>query len=307
MREDGPSSGGTAGPVSSGRLAILVAAALTLIGVVTVASRAEPPVGGSEDGGQTAATLLANGVLLVLAVVAAGLLVMVAYSFSIGRVARPPGRPGPGLFAQFALIAIVMAAVMYWRTQAPTERPDQGADELEVAPFAKGPEREEAAERPSPPPVVDWRLVAVAFGGAVVVFGVAGWLWLRQGTPLGGAPALARRLTLVFDETLADLRAERDPRRAVIAAYARMEQLLGREGLPRHPAEAPHEYVGRVLGELQASGASVGRLTALYERARFSDHEVPASMKDEAIAAVEAVRDDLRASESVALTPELAT
>jgi hypothetical protein len=35
-------------------------------------------------------------------------------------------------------------------------------------------------------------------------------------------------------------------------------------------------------------------LTALFERARFSRHEIGLDMKEEAIAALEAIRDELR-------------
>jgi hypothetical protein len=105
---------------------------------------------------------------------------------------------------------------------------------------------------------------------------------------------VADALASVLDDALADLRAERDPRRAIIAAYARMERLLAVHGVPRHPAEAPFEYLARVLVELHASAASVFELTALFERAKFSRHELDSAMKDEAIDALAAVRDELR-------------
>jgi hypothetical protein len=105
---------------------------------------------------------------------------------------------------------------------------------------------------------------------------------------------VADALASVLDDALADLRAERDPRRAIIAAYARMERLLAVHGVPRHPAEAPFEYLARVLVELRASAASVFELTALFERAKFSLHELDSGMKDEAIEALAAVRDELR-------------
>ena len=60
-------------------------------------------------------------------------------------------------------------------------------------------------------------------------------------------PALAD----VLDETLDDLRAETDPRRAVIAAYARMERALAAYGLPRRPSEAPDEYLQRIFADLE--------------------------------------------------------
>jgi hypothetical protein len=51
-----------------------------------------------------------------------------------------------------------------------------------------------------------------------------------------------------------------------------------------------------MLRELRVRAASALALTELFERARFSHHVIDASMKDEAIDALIAVRDDLRAA-----------
>jgi len=107
-------------------------------------------------------------------------------------------------------------------------------------------------------------------------------------------------LTDVLDETLDDLRAETDPRKAVIGAYARMERTLGAYGLPRLPAEAPDEYLQRIFADLEVSRRSVSRLTALFSWAKFSGHDVAPEMKQEAIAALEAVGNELRAAEMLA-------
>jgi hypothetical protein len=130
------------------------------------------------------------------------------------------------------------------------------------------------------------------------VLGVGGAVAVANRRRLGRVPwtdlGVAQALTEVVDETLDDLHAEADPRRAVIAAYARMERVLGAYGVPRRPAEAPHEYLARVVGELTDVRGSAGRLTTLFERARFSTHAVDPSMKDDAIAAFEALREQLR-------------
>jgi Domain of unknown function (DUF4129) len=109
---------------------------------------------------------------------------------------------------------------------------------------------------------------------------------------------VAEVLSDVLEETLDDLRAESDPRRAVIAAYVRMERSLAAHGIPRHRFEAPHEYLGRVLGELSGGRLAAARLTALFERARFSPHEIDAGMKAEAIDAIESLQADLAATEA---------
>jgi hypothetical protein len=104
-------------------------------------------------------------------------------------------------------------------------------------------------------------------------------------------------LAAALDESLDDLRADPDLRRAIIAAYARMETALAAAGVPRHHAETPLEYVERALRTLDTSASAVRRLTDLFEWARFSHHEPEPSMRDEAVDALIAVRDELRASE----------
>jgi hypothetical protein len=104
-------------------------------------------------------------------------------------------------------------------------------------------------------------------------------------------------LAAALDESLDDLRADPDLRRAIVAAYARMERALAAAGIPRRPAEAPLEYLERALLSLDTSSEAVRRLTDLFEWARFSHHEPEPSMRDDAVDALIAVRDELRASE----------
>jgi hypothetical protein len=73
-----------------------------------------------------------------------------------------------------------------------------------------------------------------------------------------------------------------------------MEKILAAHDLPRKPSEAPLEYLRRVLVDLRVTEDSVTKLTALFERAKFSEHEIDASAKEEAIDALVALRDDLR-------------
>jgi hypothetical protein len=86
----------------------------------------------------------------------------------------------------------------------------------------------------------------------------------------------------------------------VIAAYARLENVLAAHGLPRLPAEAPLEYLARMLAELEVGEASARALTDLFERAKFSQHAVGAEMKEQAIAALESVRDELQLARELA-------
>jgi hypothetical protein len=75
-----------------------------------------------------------------------------------------------------------------------------------------------------------------------------------------------------------------------------MERTLAARGVPRKPFEAPLEYLVRVLDFVQASSHSVRRLTQLFERARFSPHEIDARMKEDAIEALVGLRAELEAA-----------
>jgi len=108
-------------------------------------------------------------------------------------------------------------------------------------------------------------------------------------------PAAVATLRDAVDVSIEDLRADPNARRAVIRAYRLMETTLGRAGLPRDPAEAPREYLGRALGALTVTPDPPRRLTRLYERARFSDGPIDLSLRDQAIDALVALRDQLDA------------
>ena len=97
----------------------------------------------------------------------------------------------------------------------------------------------------------------------------------------------------VFDASLADLEGEPDPRRAIIAAYARLLDGLDQCGLGRRPAEAPVEHVHRALSALRVPEVPLHTLVDLYAEARFSEHPLTAAHKARAIDAFRAARDDL--------------
>lgn len=139
-------------------------------------------------------------------------------------------------------------------------------------------------------------IIAVA---ALAVIGICAWYLVTRSRRREAREqkALAEAIAAVLDDTLDDLRAEKDPRKAVIAAYARLERVLAAHGHGRSPAEAPGEYLNRILPSLAVEPGSVQRLTDLFTRAKFSIHEVDAGMKEDAIDALSTVRDELRAAE----------
>ena len=99
-------------------------------------------------------------------------------------------------------------------------------------------------------------------------------------------PDAAERVGSDFRRSLADLGSERDPRRAVQRAYARMEESLGEVELSRAPDETPTEFTARALRVLGASAGAASDLTGLFEIARFSDHPMDEDDRRRAIASV---------------------
>jgi hypothetical protein len=87
----------------------------------------------------------------------------------------------------------------------------------------------------------------------------------------------------VVDDSISDIERDPDPRRAIIRAYARMEAVLARGGIPRRPSETPLEYIDGALRTLAIPAAPARSLTDLFEIARFSDRPIDVSMKRRAI------------------------
>jgi hypothetical protein len=132
---------------------------------------------------------------------------------------------------------------------------------------------------------------------ALLVGGVVTYVIVKRKPRAGLRPLFLRRedVAAALDESLDDLFDDPDVRRSIIAAYARMERALARSGIARRPAEAPFEYLERALVELDTGADAARRLTDLFERAKFSHHAPDEAMRTEAIDALVAVRDDLRA------------
>ncbi len=145
-----------------------------------------------------------------------------------------------------------------------------------------------------------WPL-ALGVVGLIMLGGV--WIYVRSRRANLAAPddrSLEADMVTAIETTIDDLRSERDARRAVIAAYAQMEKTLTAHGLARNRAEAPLEYLARILRGLQVRESAVRTLTDLFEYAKFSRHEIDAAMKEQAIEALLAIRADLLREEELA-------
>jgi hypothetical protein len=285
------------------RALLLAAAAVVLLGLVAVAA------GGYRLGGSGSAqpspyavdTLLS----LILAVYAVGAVTLVAgtiwASFERRKNETPAVRRRRTIRSVIVLLGLlalllVLGPRFHWHFRH-IGRPPSATALARSAPGGRaapkhGPKQHQARFRLLP--------FLVALGAAGAAFGALYVAEHRRRRRLPPEAAVTDELLGALDQTLEELRAETDPRRAVIAAYARMERVLAVRGIPRHRSEAPHEYLGRVLADLTHGGRAARRLTSLFERARFSPHEVGSAMKDDAIAAFEALQAELAAAETEA-------
>jgi hypothetical protein len=275
---------------ATARLAYAGVAVVALLAVVALASRGhQSPAAAGGVEARAPARVLVDIVFTLAVLGAAAMVVGLAY-----LRARASAGDRDVSFRSIITIVLVFAAVALAAVLLARQLGEGGGERSRTdsaASAAQDANGRKRAERPE----FDWLVAAGTVSLVLAAFAVVTTrrIWRRRG--VHGASALAAELARVLDEGVDDLLAEPDPRRAVIAAYARMERALAAHGLPRRKAEAPLEYLARVLLELRASESAVRDLTALFERAKFSRHPVGPEMKGQAIAALVSVRDDLRA------------
>jgi hypothetical protein len=271
---------------------------LALVGVVAIAATGSTP-SGTDDSRPPAEALLDAlfSLWLVLLVPAAAILVYgLMQRKEIAREMATKRYHRSGLLGFMVFVFIVMG-IVYWRMRnyGGIQFSDDTIQDVVVG-GENAPEPTPDGSGTTYEPEFAWVPVLVVL--ALVAIGVAATFLAmrRRKRALTEDEIVARALADALDESLDDLRAEADPRRAVIAAYARLERVLGGHGAPKRAAETPEEYLTRILPALEVDRRSIRRLTDLFTQAKFSHHEVDAGMKEEAIAALSTVRDELRAA-----------
>jgi hypothetical protein len=109
-------------------------------------------------------------------------------------------------------------------------------------------------------------------------------------------PSTQEDLVAALDAGLEELSdADRDPRRAVIACWVRLEQAAAAAGTPRNAGDTPTDLVSRLLAEQQVDAAVLAALAAVYREARYATHTVDDRMRSQARSALERLREDLGA------------
>ncbi|HXM56017.1 MAG TPA: DUF4129 domain-containing protein [Candidatus Dormibacteraeota bacterium] len=275
---------------AGGTLLAVLAVAL-LVSVVALASRPETARGGALLGADPARVILDVTTYLFIVFVLLSLAVIV-WALWPRKNEEMPALPPRRRWALSTVLSMLMAvALAVWlRSSGHLGRlPNVAANGAAGRPPTAG---AAAPLRGGAPAGFDW--IAAAIVLALIAAGAAAlwWFLLRQRRRTGPSPL--QRLQAVLDDAIDDVLAEGDPRRAVIAAWARLERVLGRQGLPRRDSEAPFEYAARAGAALEVEPRWLERLADLFEWARFSTHEVTPAMREEALRGLTDIRDGLR-------------
>jgi Domain of unknown function (DUF4129) len=285
-------------PVKAGALALGI---LGLLALVAMAARSGHP---TKNGG-VSSHAIPNSVqdyfVTLLAIVYVVSLVAIVLGVFTNR--HKWHEPKSRWLANFALVVLLMAiatGVGYFAMTHTNLR--ERAQKTQAQAQGNGTNRHRALGRDAVKvrqADFQWPLLA-GLAGLVLLGGVLAYVRRRRAPLEADKLSLEEDIAATLETTIEDLRRERDPRRAVIAAYAQMERTLARHGLTRARSEAPFEYLARILRDLDVRDEAVRDLTQLFEYAKFSRHEVDGSMKENAIVALLAIREDLRHEDAVA-------
>jgi hypothetical protein len=190
---------------------------------------------------------------------------------------RPPPKPWWVSVVAWLIVAAVFLIPLL------TLRNRQGREPQPTPTAAPGDPTSGTGEDPGRPSswVIVGFVVGAAAAGAALAFAARRPASIEDDRePL---PELVRHVVGVVDDSIGDIERDPDPRRAIIRAYARMEAVLARGGIPRRPSETPLEYIEGALRTLAIPAAPARSLTELFEIARFSDRPIDLSMKRRAI------------------------
>ncbi len=219
-------------------------------------------------------------------------LIISAVSERSGEHTLKPSRTVPGMLLAGALMWFVFTVWTPSNEPVVIEAPPPGLDvptdqDTDTVP----------GDSAAPAAGSTWWLIV----GAGLVLGAVGLLaWAARGRsqpPTDHADtALQRRRDLLIgllDDALVDLRTHPDPRAAVIAAWARLEDALTMADVTRLPGDTPSRYLAKVLAAVEVSAERVQRFTDAFERAMFSPQQITVADQQAAVDALVEVRDEL--------------
>jgi hypothetical protein len=280
------------------RSVLAISGLLAMLAVVAVAAAGHAPAGGASRPSTSTPRLVQDYIAtlaLIMLPIGAGLIIwarLLSKQYAGVPLKSSPMYPFQVVPKPFVVVTLVFVALFIAVRYGHHHNSKGGASP------AAGTGAGGKTKRVKPPyePHFRWLPIFVIGSMVVGIGGAMALLALRRRREEEERAPVREALAEVLGETLDDLIRERDPRKAVIGAYAKMERTLAARGFPRRESEAPLEYLARILGLVGGSGHSARRLTRLFERARFSPHEIDQRMKDDAIESLIGLRAELEAA-----------
>lgn len=150
-------------------------------------------------------------------------------------------------------------------------------------------------------PVVESILETLLLALGLIGFGIVAWLYLGilpergQGTL---PPFASAELHGAVKDSLDDLRSMADARLAIIRCYDRFERILAGANVRRPPWQTATEFMRTALAHPRLPADGVRELTALFEVARFSRHEIGPAHRERAWRALMAVKAALESEDA---------
>jgi Domain of unknown function (DUF4129) len=280
----------------TGSIAAVAAVALTAA-VAVVAMAARSPLSGSSAVNARAAqapTIALFTLLIGVGIVMLGALVIVVWPGRRRKDDLPePVPPAPQVAWWWKLLAMLLPFVLGGAVVAAAvsgtrrARGVQVTGGLGLGRALTGPaSAQQAAGGFTLPSWLPWTVLAILLLGISTVIVVV----VRRRQPLAAQASDRAAAGAAVEAAIGALDSDADPRGAVIAAYGAMQRTLGENGVPRAPAEAPREYLRRVLLASRATEQEATTLTGLFEEARYSSHPIPERVRELALAALQTLQ-----------------
>lgn len=196
-----------------------------------------------------------------------------------------------GAWVGLRLLAVGLAifgavCLLAWPLLTPP-RSDVGSAGPPASEPAPGPSRDVTTPGSSPASPMWFLLPAVAvfvvLAPAAIVLRRRRWRGTGDEARIPTDAAPRRR------PTIEDVRLERDPRSAILQAYAAVESMFEEIGLTRPRGETASDFLERVVRRLPPAAVATTALTAGFEEARYSDHAISGHARGAAIAALEEI------------------
>ncbi len=193
------------------------------------------------------------------------------------------------------LTPIGLMVYLYWGAWQPLGKERVPQPGTSIARVESQPPEASMEKPASDAPGFAWTLFVLGALGGLGILGGGVWILFgerieRWWYSIPFEDEARQALLEAVEISLDDLLREPDPRRAVIACYRRLEDVLGQHGLPRAPWQTPLEYLHAALHRFHLPARRLRGLTTLFELAKFSAHPLGESEKRLAVAALREVK-----------------